>query len=518
MGIILKNSSCTMVWLLLLCSMPSLSAQKHDYHMLWSGRTPSPGVGNSLITLNFNDGQRVLSTDSINRVFHLSQSNGCISDREGRLQFYTNGCYVVNFENEMIENGDSLNYGDEEWIYRTSCEIGYPWRDIRILPDPGNETGYYILHKRAEYMPRIEQPELIGIGKPASMFTYVDMSYNEGKGKVLEKNEDIFRLYEGRRLISAFINPVKHSNGKDWWVIEMLDTSNVFYSILIDEHGIALKDSTVIGPKFHHFTSASGQSKFSPDGSKFALVSAYNGLYIYDFDRSTGQLSNFKATPILDTVLFMGMEWSASGRYIYTSNGDNLWQYDTYSDDMHESRMLVGVWDGTSNPFATRFGYMQRGPDCRIYMSSFSSTRTIHVINQPDLPGEECDFRQHGLDLMGVSTGSVSMPIFPNFRLDTGPVCDPEITTSVREPVFSPVQQMSLYPNPAREYVSMSLPLVQIGSGTFTLYDMQGRLVYSRYIYSPEQIPLYNVHSGLYIARFVADDGRAFRGKLVIQF
>jgi hypothetical protein len=491
----------------------SLSAQKEDYNMLWGGIRGTPDDQNYYLTiLNFNNQLREVSNLVSDRKYLPGQNTGVISDAEGNLLFYSNGCFVMNNEHEMMENGDDINIG-EYYSLIGDCQSGYRLRNMMILPDPGYEYGYYLLHKRVEFMPRITDPEIMSIGTPAFMYSYIDMAENNGLGKVMEKNVEVFR--RDARLPSSFIHAVKHANGRDWWVVQPLDTSNIYYSIMIDDTGINLKDSTRIGPKLHPWTSSSGQLKFSPDGEKLALVSAYNGLYIIDFDRSTGQLSNFKATSIPDTVLFMGMEWSSSGRYIYTSNGDNLWQYDTYSDNMHESRVLIGVWDGSSNPLATRFGMMQRGPDCRIYMSSFSSTVTIHVINQPDLPGEECDFRQHGLDLLGVSTRSVSMPIFPNFRLDTGPVCDPEIATSVREPVFSPVQQMSLYPNPAREYVSMSLPPEQTGSGTFTLYDMQGRLVYSRYIYNPGQIPLYNVHSGLYIVHFVADDGRAYRGKLV---
>ena len=38
-------------------------------------------------------------------------SNASMSDAQGNLLFYTNGFQVVNRYNEIMENGDSLNYG-----------------------------------------------------------------------------------------------------------------------------------------------------------------------------------------------------------------------------------------------------------------------------------------------------------------------------------------------------------------------------------------------------------------------
>ena len=497
---------------LIFINMPCWS-QKEDYNMLWGGlkRDRQP-PGAHLAILDFNGGERNLSLVKSEWAFLPDQNNGVISSREGDLLFYSNGCFVTSHNHEMMENGDDINIG-EIYPLVSNCEVGYTLRNMMVLPDPAYDEGYYLLHKRIEFLPNTQQPGIITIGTPALMYSYIDMSTNGGLGRVEEKNVEVFRRKDVQ-LNSGQMHAVRHSNGRDWWVMQVLDTSNVYYAVLIDDGGIRLQDSTVIGPKLHFDLSSSGALKFSPQGDRMVMTGYHDGVMLFDFDRSTGKLSNLRQGKGWDIQIRIGVEWSASGRYMYVSNGDSLWQYDSNASDLDAGRVLIGVWDGSNDPFQTRFGFMQRGPDCRIYMSSYSSTYTIHVINKPDEPGEACDFRQHGLEL-GISTRSISIPNFPNFRIDTGPVCDPDIVTSVVHPVYSPVERMSLYPNPAAEYVQMNLPPGASGSGTFTLYDMEGRLVYSRYISAGEPVPLGTIPAGLYIAGFVSVEGYAYRGKLV---
>ena len=80
-------------------------------------------------------------------------------------------------------------------------------------------------------------------------------------------------------------------------------------------------------------------------------------------------------------------------------------------------------------------------------MSSLSSTKSIHVINNPDEPTPFCNFVQHDLKLFS-TTGTASIPTFPNYRLDSGPVCDPTITTSSKDVADVPILNVMVYPNP----------------------------------------------------------------------
>jgi hypothetical protein len=57
-------------------------------------------------------------------------------------------------------------------------------------------------------------------------------------------------------------------------------------------------------------------------------------------------------------------------------------------------------------------------PDGKIYITTTSGSRTLHVIHRPDEPGTACAFEQHGIRLPCYNARSV--PTFANYRL--GPV------------------------------------------------------------------------------------------------
>ena len=99
-----------------------------------------------------------------------------------------------------------------------------------------------------------------------------------------------------------------------------------------------------------------------------------------------GEFSNYKFHNIRHKLhLATGLEWSPNSRFLYISSSDSLFQYDTWGR-LGRFWKLVDIWDGSNDPFKTVFAKMQLGPDCRIYMSSLSSTKSIHVINNPDEP------------------------------------------------------------------------------------------------------------------------------------
>ena len=60
------------------------------------------------------------------------------------------------------------------------------------------------------------------------------------------------------------------------------------------------------------------------------------------------------------------------------------------------------------------------------------------------LPLQFCTTRSQAV----FSTGTISMPTFPNYRLDSGPVCDPTITTSSKDIADVPILNVMVYPNP----------------------------------------------------------------------
>ena len=126
---------------------------KHDYRW-FTGKNQSSSPDSILaLEINFNEFPAIPSTR--NAGLQMDQNNASISDIDGNLLFYTNGCAVADANHEIMMNGDSINSGaffDTFW--QGNCRNGYPGKqDIIILDDPGNENGYYLIQKTIEYEP-----------------------------------------------------------------------------------------------------------------------------------------------------------------------------------------------------------------------------------------------------------------------------------------------------------------------------------------------------------------------------
>ncbi|HRG21912.1 MAG TPA: T9SS type A sorting domain-containing protein [Saprospiraceae bacterium] len=490
-----------------------LIAQKNDYNWTWSGYAVNDTVlsGNFL---NFNNKVRKLTNVPVG--IKIGQANASISDDDGNLLFYFNGCRIAGKDHKVIENGDSINYSNAlKLIAGEDCLYGYTGhQNSMILEDPYVRNNFYILHHTWE---RMVVGGLNSVELTKLNYTYVDMNANNGKGMVTAKN--ILILQD--TINSGYLQAVKHANGRDWWIV-IIDANNEddktpdnkYYFYLLNETGINLHHIQSIGPVFHWNTSAGGSAKFSPDGNKYVFHSIKNGLWFFNFDRETGMFSNMDYYPIFKANWAIGLEWSANGRYLYTSAVDSLFQYDTWAEDIGSTETLVDVWDGTLDPFETHFGLMQRGPDCKIYMSSFSSTRSIHVINNPDEPFPFCNFVQRDMKLFSY-TATISMPSFPNYRLDAAPVCDPGIVVSSKDIEDLPKIDLKVYPNPASDlfYVESSYKYQDV---MVEIRDMNGKICWQGAHHKTMRFSVTDFSDGVYMV-VLKKDGLVIGGeKLVV--
>ncbi|HMX40456.1 MAG TPA: hypothetical protein PK971_06125, partial [Saprospiraceae bacterium] len=186
-------------------SLPFLSAQaKYDYNWVMGyGKKSTNASG-----INF--GGFVMHFDSVTPTFSYTgfRSNGpvaCISDRQGRLLAYTEGCAVWNREHEKMPHGDSLNPGKVFMFY---CPGSYPiWQSSLFLPMPGNDTLFYLVHIRGndyDYSPM------------HLLYTVIDAAGDDGKGAVVTKNNIIL---SDSLFLDKYVTATRHANGEDWWII-----------------------------------------------------------------------------------------------------------------------------------------------------------------------------------------------------------------------------------------------------------------------------------------------------------
>ncbi|MCB9294600.1 MAG: PKD domain-containing protein [Lewinellaceae bacterium] len=166
-----------------------------------------------------------------------------------------------------------------------------------------------------------------------------------------------------------------------------------------------------------------GQALFSPDGTKhirYNGISDQEGEYttIYDFDRCTGELSNFRQFNYPQGGPAGGAAFSKNSRYLYTTSSIYIYQYDLWADDIEASRTLIAEYDGYLNFLPTTFYQAQLGPDGKIYICASNGVRSLHVIHNPDAACPACGVEQHGIALP--TYNAFSIPNQPNYRL--GPI------------------------------------------------------------------------------------------------
>lgn len=412
----------------------------------------------------------------------FAMGSNCVSicDKQGKLLMYSNRCAIADHTHKIMKNGDSINFG-QAWLdfcpYKYSS--GYPVsQNSLILPDPGNydqfgnqvKNGYYLLHKRTELL---KKPYL-HTWCPGVAYSYVDMNANYGKGMVTKKNKLIF---ETNGLAQGYMTACKHQNGRDWWIFQIKQDTNIFFKILLTSDTIKLIDSLNMIGKFPHGYTL-GQAVFTPDGSKWIAFNPIEKVLIYDFDRATGKLSNLQRINPQDSGIFVGVAVSPNSRFAYLSAKYDLFQIDLWADDIQSSLTHIAHIDYFQDTpgFASTFSLAQLGPDCKIYIVNGGTNFRLHVINKPNEKGVACDFQQHSFYLPNLNDNG-SLPNFPHFRIDEAEVCDSTLTLIPKEFWVRDELDVGIFPNPARNQLTMQFATPVIYEYDYTLYDLHGRKV-----------------------------------------
>lgn len=492
-----------------------ISQEFYDYN--WVFRNEN--LENVVIEFNGND----ITFNNLGEGMSISSSNASMSNSIGELMFYSNGCHIRNRYNKKIKNSDNLNYnnGFNSYCNDKFGDYNAGPQSMLSLPDPNNKNRYYLIHQS---IVRIPGPiYILKIG--SLLYTVVDFrrglegevpSFISPDSNVYIKNIEI---NNDTTLEGGNLTAVKHKNDSDWWIINPKGYGNGYIKFLLNSNGINQIGEQEIGEDFGDHSTSSGSAVFTPDGSKYLrYFPKYKTVGVMDFDRENGQLSNYRSIKIEHETQFGSIAVSPNSRFVYVSSHSHLYQFDLLSTDINSSVILIDIFDGKGSPnppFYNYFNISQLGPDCRIYITSLNSCNDLHVIKYPDRKGKECQFLQHALKLPGSHGGS--LPQFPNYRLDIGPVCDSSINlpTKILEP--DDYYFISVYPNPSMSKINVEIENPNDDNLVFNIYDLYGYLVLmknldlslSRYEIYLDQIP-----EGLYYYSIKSKSGIIKKGKI----
>lgn len=308
----------------------------------------------------------------------LNTIEGCASicNPTGELLFYTDGVTVWNKEHDFMDNGLGL-------LGHASAT-----QSATIVPIPKDTTRYYIF------------TVVDGGGATGFRYSIVDLSLNNGLGKVTDKNVSLLTP------VTEKVTAVKHRNNVDVWVITHEWNSDAFYVYLVTENGINTTPiiSSVGEPHQSGFNTI-GYLKASPIGDKIACAMRDKFYQILDFDNTTGVISNPLTIPQFEPFPY-GVEFSPDGTKIYlstwTQQNTDIYQYDLTagtSTDILNSGIIVGS-PSTCMANNAVVGALQLAPNGKLYIAR-NFCEYLDVINKPNKAGINCNYVEQGIHLGG---------------------------------------------------------------------------------------------------------------------
>ena len=427
--------------------------------------------------------------------------------------------YVADANHQIMPHGDTLNPGD---LFNYFSGFGYRLpQGVLILPKPGVENLYYIIHEKLEWSNQYFDV------CPGLYYSIVDQNLNNGLGDVTLKN--ICVLTDS--LDPGCITATRHANGRDWWIVVPKFLENKYFIFLLSPEGLTLSNSITIGVPSTMMEL--GLAYFSPDGSKYiryglTQVHSPSRLEVFNFDRCSGELSNYQNLWFVDSIYAPGLSISPNSRFMYVGRQLSIDQYDLQATNIVDSKLTVANYDFFIDPLFPQFGYttfylQQLAADNKIYICTGNGTRFLHVIDQPDSCGVACNVLQHSVQLPTFNLSSI--PNFPNFRLGPidGSTCDTlgiNIITSNSE-IHKEQTDFEIWPNPAQDYFNYRLNNQEY-SGTYhlRLYNTSG-ILFKEWEFKGKQgfghYSIEDIQAGVYLLTLTTSDERVQKTvKLVI--
>lgn len=357
----------------------------------------------------------------------LETLEGCatISDTFGELLFYTDGITVYNKKHEVMLNGEAL-FGDPSST-----------QSAMIVPKPEDPELFIIF--------TVDTSPFEGDPDYGLNYSIVDITEDNGLGAVIQKNVPL--LEDCSEKITAVI---KNCFEQSIWVVTLASQNgasgvlNTFYAFEVNATGVL---NSPVKTTFSNLQieDPRGYLKFSPDGTKLAIANFNDGLNLYDFDVTTGDVSNqqFINIPGLNKNPY-GLEFSPNSTLLYVhatneiggagNHASSLLQFDITSADIDASLVELD-----NRPIFR--GALQQGENGKIYRTITSSynegTPYLGVINNPNEVGSAANYIHNAVNLNGKNAMQGLPPFIQSFFGSTDLVKNTNGTTSSTQTLCS---------------------------------------------------------------------------------
>ena len=487
--------SFTSIIIACLVSLSSLvwSQVKGDYN--WQlGLDSSPEENPHALSMEI-DFNNKISVDTFYRPLSLGDFNTSYSDEFGNLLLYSNGCQIRDGNHRYIEGSNHLNPGSVDDINCIANRSHYTVSEAGIFLPFYDDSLILLVHQRLVIE---SNPTLVYVN---TLF-YTILKQEGDSYTLIEKSIPIIDGF----LTDGNLEAVKAGEPNSWWVLQGERASNKYFAIKFTN---GILDTIIVQSigEVNNWGSA-GQAAFSPSGSKFARYNLVDDLSLFDFDRETGLLSNYLKIHVVDSGNVGGLAFSPNGKYLYVCARHDMYQFDIEAVNIQTSKLHLGHYDGYLAPFPATFYHLQIGPDCRIYGIPSNGSTIMHLIKYPNRRGLACEFEQHGFNLpVG---NSVTLPNFPNYRLDIAAPCDSSI---IINSTYNMVEEskIKIFPNPSMgEFnIEITSEISYNSKYSISIYNLVGSLCFNEIVYLKNpyhKIILNNMLPGVYFLKIVSNN------------
>lgn len=441
--------------------------------------------------LNSYSGNEEISAFSSNRLLIGNAANA--ASRDGKLLFYTNGWTLLDKNGNDVPGGDSLS--PTPYSLSDIVNGGNNFQQNSFIFQHSEDSSLYTMVHTTLYNPTIAYGPLL-VWKSIIKIN-VDSTIS-----VIEKNTIVISdTVETTGIIGC-----KHGNGRDWWVIIKNQFTSIFHTLLFTPDNL-----------FHYQLSTAGAPNlmnsstmvFSPDGQYYATYDNTTGLYIYSFNRCSGQLTllNHMPNPQNGSYLGPGICFSPNSQYLYFNDLLHIWRMPMQSSLNPSDIQLVQnnyLFTDSALMWAGNYFNMELSNDGRIYIGNTSSFRFFATISNPDAALIANVGYAHW--------GAFQIPYFNNrtynnhafYTLGALPnsPCDTLGLSVGHLQIKTP--QINIGPNPNNGNFIINFTEQKI-SGVLEVYDLNGQLLHSEYLApwsNTKQVNLQNkLSNGMYALR-----------------
>jgi hypothetical protein len=300
----------------------------------------------------------------------------------------TTGDMKFMISNRLGFGSDYNNFPNPDFI--RSCPPDQ--QAYHIIPFSNNPDKFYVIQFQSSVAGLLAQetglqvrcPNGIGLG-----YSIVDLNLNGGLGDISSINNPITGG------LTEQITLVKHSNGKDVWIIVHPYNTAQYDAYLVSASGIQPPVTTNIGVMINGGSkTAWGTLTASHDGRRLAGcrsitpgTGSESDIELFDFNNTSGVLSNYTSMPSQGHVLKLCFSPDNTKLYAlgfddkYLASIVNQWDFNQSNIPFSRTRVATvaggSIWD------------MQLAPDGKIYLNLYREYN-VGGIDYSYLPSFEC--------------------------------------------------------------------------------------------------------------------------------